>query len=356
MNLNWLNQGKQQLIGVDINAARMKLLELSKTSHSYRVDAAELAEIPPSTFIDSDIKNPQGLSQVLADMHQSARAKRKHAAVAVPGSASMIKTIQMDATLNELDLEAQVWLEAGKHFPDLVEAISLDFCVLGSNQENPNMVDVLLIASRNSNVRSRVDALESAGLDVDVVDVDYYAYARAYSLIEHQLPRSDGEQITAMLNISDKMTIFIVLRGNEMIYYNDIAYNTLPIMQCVERNLEIDDLFTTTNAELENISAERKQNALNLVKDNLNSHISHFLQLFASAHNQAEINAIVLSGACALIPGIANFVEQFTGIQAIVANPLEQLEFANHVDKESLMRVAPVFMLCAGLALRGLSL
>ena len=54
----------------------------------------------------------------------------------------------MPADLDEDDLEVQVELEAVNYIPYPIEEVNLDFEVLGPMPDNPEMVQVLLAASR----------------------------------------------------------------------------------------------------------------------------------------------------------------------------------------------------------------
>ena len=354
MNFSLVNPKQPPLLGIDINAAQIKLLELSKSGPNYTVESVAFTDVPLATIIDNDIKNPQGLSQAITHMHKSAKTRLNHVAVAVPGSGIAIKEIQMDANLSDAEREAQVWAETSNHFPDLIDSVSLDFVVLGSHKQDSSLVDVLLVASRSANVDSRVDVLEGAGLKVNIVDIDYYAYARAYQLITHQLPDNGDNKIVAMLNLSATTTTFIVLSNYEIIYFHDAAFNTQPILNSVQQQFGINDLMTELPAKLEHLSAQNKQDALSLVEDNLISHVRQFEQFFASAEQHANIDVFVLSGACSLIPGIANMVEEAICKLTICADPFSKMKFSKNVDSVLLKHASPAFMLSCGLAMRGL--
>ena len=82
----------------------------------------------------------------------------------VAGSAVITKVIPMPADLDEDDMESQIQLEANQYIPYPIEEVNLDFEVLGPVKDNPEMVQVLLAASRSENVDLRVAALDLGGL------------------------------------------------------------------------------------------------------------------------------------------------------------------------------------------------
>jgi type IV pilus assembly protein PilM len=101
----------------------------------------------------------------------------------VAGSSVITKIIPMPADLDEDDLESQIELEAVNYIPYPIEEVNLDFEVLGPMPGNPEMVQVLLAASRSENVEMRASALELGGLTAKVMDVEAFAIENAYALI-----------------------------------------------------------------------------------------------------------------------------------------------------------------------------
>ena len=70
----------------------------------------------------------------------------------------------MPQNLSATDLEGQVELQADQYIPFPMEEVSFDFEVIGRRERDPDMVDVLLVATRTENVEQRQVAVEAAGL------------------------------------------------------------------------------------------------------------------------------------------------------------------------------------------------
>ena len=68
----------------------------------------------------------------------------------------MTKVISMPGALTEEDMEEQILVEADQYVPYSLDEVNLDFEVQGVSEKNPEMVDVLLAASRRENVEDRV--------------------------------------------------------------------------------------------------------------------------------------------------------------------------------------------------------
>jgi type IV pilus assembly protein PilM len=184
----FLRRKKPELLGIDISTATVKLLELSRVGSRYRVESYAVAPLPPDAVVDKNIANVEAIGNVIKTVVKQSGTRLKHAAVAVPSSAVIAKVIAMPASLSEDELEAQLELEADQYIPYALDEVSLDFVVQGPTEKSPDMVDVLLIASRKENIEDRVAALELAGLKAEIVDVESYALEQSCALILEQLP------------------------------------------------------------------------------------------------------------------------------------------------------------------------
>src|SRR4029079_14208620 len=68
--------------------------------------------------------------------------KTKHVVLAMPQSAVITKKIMLPAGLREEELELQVESEANQYIPFSLDEVSLDFCVIGSNQHTIRQQEV----------------------------------------------------------------------------------------------------------------------------------------------------------------------------------------------------------------------
>ncbi len=64
-------------------------------------------------------------------------------------------------------MQTQIQLEADQYIPYPLEEVNLDFSVIGASEKNPEMVEVLLAASRSENVDARVAGSDPCGRGVE---------------------------------------------------------------------------------------------------------------------------------------------------------------------------------------------
>jgi type IV pilus assembly protein PilM len=80
--------------------------------------------------------------------------------------------------------------------------------------------------------------------------------------------------------------------------------------------------------------------------------VSRALQFFFTSTQFNQVNHIVLSGGCAVIPGADEVIASRTQINTIVANPFANMVLSDRVRAKNLLSDASSLMVACGLALR----
>ena len=152
----FLTPKKPPLVGLDISSTSVKLLELSKTGSSYKIEGIAVEPLPANSIVEKNIAEVEAVGETVKRALHKSKIKSKHCAIAVAGSSVITKKITMPASLNDEEMEGQIQLEADQYIPYPLEEVNLDFQILGETENNPETVDVLLAACRSENVDDRV--------------------------------------------------------------------------------------------------------------------------------------------------------------------------------------------------------
>ncbi|MFB3116640.1 MAG: type IV pilus assembly protein PilM, partial [Gammaproteobacteria bacterium] len=140
------------LLGIDITASAIKLIELSESSGKYRIESYSVEPLPANSVVEKNIADADAVGEAIGRAVKKSGSRTKHGAAAVSGSAVITKVITMSAGLTDEDMESQIQLEADQYIPFPLEEVSMDFEVLGPTEGSEDQVDVLLAASRSENV------------------------------------------------------------------------------------------------------------------------------------------------------------------------------------------------------------
>ncbi len=348
-----IKRKQPSLLGIDISSAAVKLLELSRQGDRYRVESYAVEPLPPDAVVDKTIADVDLIGKSIKAVIKKSGTRLRQAAVAVSGSAVITKVITMTASLSEQELEEQIQLEADQYIPYSLDEVSLDFEVLGPNDKNPEMNDVLLAASRRENVDNRVAALELAGLKVAVVDVEAYALENAFQLIHKQLTQETGKNgAIAIADVGATTTTFNVFHDGRIIYTREQGFGGRQLTEEIQRRYGLSYEEAGLAKKQGGLPDSYVSEVLEPFKMAMVQQIGRSLQFFLSSSAHRNIDLLVLAGGCASIGSIDQLVNQKLGITALVANPFVQMSLAGRVNAQELRNDAPAMMIACGLALR----
>ena len=86
--------------------------------------------------------------------------------------------------------------------------------------------------------------------------------------------------------------------------------------------------------------------------ENFALEVSRALQFFFTSTQYNQVDHLVLSGGCAVIPGVDEVVATRTQVNTIVANPFANMVLSDKVKAKSLFADSSSLMVACGLALR----
>jgi len=339
-------------MGLDIGSSSIRLLQLSRHGSSYRIDHFAIEPLPQGVIVEKSVQDIEAISGAIQSAVRNSGSNSKFCAVAVSGSAVFTKAISLPANLAEADIESQVQIEANQYIPYPLDEISLDFEVLGPSPRNADMMDILLAASKNENVESRQDALESLGLKASVVDVESFAVANAFELIREREGIRSTETV-GIFDIGHDLSTLLILRNGRVIYTRDHPFGGNQLIEEITRRYDMTPeqakFFLRGEPGPENFEDE----VLEPFMLNVVHQISRALQFYSSSAEFSNIRTMFLAGSMASIRGLADVVEQELGIKTGIADPVSGLEIAPSVAVAALTRNSPNLMVAMGLALRG---
>lgn len=340
------------LLGLDISATAVKLLELSETGNRYRVESYSVVPLPPHAVVEKNIVDVESVGAAINKAVKRAGPRTKFAAVAVAGSAVITKVIVMPGNLSEEDMESQIGLEADQYIPYPLDEVNMDFQIIGPSEKTPDSVDVLLAASRSENVDVRVASCELGGLIARVVDVEAYAMETAFALIAAQLPNNGEGSTVAVLDVGATMTTLNVLHDSRIIYTREQVFGGKQLTEEIQRRYGLSYEEAGLAKKQGGLPDNYVPEVLKPFKDAMVQQVSRSLQFFFSSSQYNSIDHVVLAGGCASIPGIDELIEERLGVTTVVANPFANMSLSSKIKPQQLSADAPALMIACGLAMR----
>jgi len=340
------------LLGLDISSTSVKLLELSKSGARYRVESYGVEPLPPNAVVEKNISDVEGVGDAVKRLIARAKANSRTCAVAVAGSAVITKTIEMDASLSDDEMENQITVEADQYIPYPLDEVAIDFEVMGLAEESTDQVEVLLAACRRENVELREASLELGGVKPRVVDIEAHAMKRAFELVQPQLGANPEDLVVAIIDIGATMTTLSVLADDKSIYTREQLFGGKQLTEEIQRRYGLSFEEAGLAKKRGGLPDDYEQEVLQPFKEAVLQQVTRSLQFFFSSSQYDDVDYIVLAGGTASIEGMAEMIENKLGTPTIIANPFLDMALAGKVDSTALANDAPAMMIACGLAMR----
>jgi type IV pilus assembly protein PilM len=244
-------------------------------------------------------------------------------------------------------------MQADQYIPFPMEEVSFDFEVVGPSEKDPDMLDVLLVATRSENVEQRVAACSAAGLSARIVDVEAFALENACRLLTHQMPDGGLGRVIAVVDFGASSTTFSVLRDLKVIYTRDFAFGGQQLTEEIMRTYGL-SMEEAGRAKKEGgLPGNYQSEVLDPFIDDMTQQVSRSLQFYlASGSGREQPEKILVCGGCANIPGVAEVISSRVGISAERGDPLGQMKLSSRAKAQAVQRDATALLTACGLALR----
>jgi type IV pilus assembly protein PilM len=347
------NGRNRPLIGLDITTSSVKLIELVESGRGFRVESFAAEASPPNAINDKAIVDAEAVGESIRRAIKRSGTKSRDAAVAISGDGAITKVLQMPSNLSDSELEGQIELQADQYIPFPMEEVSFDFEIIGASERDPDMLDVLLVATRTENVEQRQAAVEAAGLKAAVIDVEAFAVENACRLMTHQMPDAGSDKLIAIVDFGASTTTFSVLHDLKVVYTRDFAFGGQQLTEEIMRTYGL-SMEDAGRAKKEGgLPSNYQPEVLDAFMDDMSQQVSRSLQFFlASGTGRDQPDQVLVCGGCANIPGVADIIGSRIGIATEIGDPLGQMKISSRAKSQGVAKDATALLTACGLALR----
>lgn len=347
--LKLFGSDNHSVLGIDISATSVKVIELSGSDTSQHVVDYGSEPIAADAVDGHIIKDVAGVAHAIRQLVARCGFKTRKAVVAVRDSAIISKVIQVNEGLSDAEMEEMVIMDADKYIPYPIEEVNMDFSVIGPTAKNPSKIDVLIVASRSENVNSRVEALTKAGLQVKIVDVESYAIERAVRLLVNDLPNQGNGKIVAVMDVGAILSNLCVLQDMKMIFTREEEFGGEQLIRDIAQHSSVNFEEATRMLHDSEFPDDYEAAVLNPYLDLLILQIKRSLQFFYSTSHCEYIDHLLLAGGVTRVPDLAKRVQENLKISTSIADPFKYLSLPPKLENSN----GASLMIACGLALRG---
>jgi len=346
------SNGKKNLVGVDIGSSSIKAVELQKKGNSFHLVNLGFENLSPDTVVDGQIMELNNVSNVITNIFAEHQIKTSRVAAGVSGHSVIVKNIVLPQ-MSEDELRESFSWHAEEHIPFDISDVNLDYQVTSSSADALN---VLLAACKSDKIANVKQAIQLAGKQPAVIDVDTFALQNCYEVNYQPKP---GE-IVALLNIGASTMNINIMNGTRSIFARDASVGGGQYTSLLQKELGL----TFEQAEAvkrgyplpEGIEARPIQPIIETVSDILALEIRKTMDFYrATAEDSDEaIQKILIAGGSSKLPGLPDYLAKRFEIPVELFDPFRQIEVdGRKFDPDYMKEIVPDMAIAVGLALRG---
>ncbi|MBR9982076.1 MAG: type IV pilus assembly protein PilM [Desulfatitalea sp.] len=342
---------KTRLVGLDIGSKAIKAAEVIEGKKGYTLSKFGLVDIAPGLIEDGTIKDAEGVADTIRNLFKSYGIKNHKVALSIGGYSVIVKKISVQTTTEE-QLQDTIQFEAEQYIPFDINDVNLDFQILGENENNPNQMNVLLVAAKKEMVNDYVHVAELAGLEPRIIDVDAFALQNVFEINYEPSP----EENIALIDIGASKTSLNILKGDTSVFMRDVS------LGCGQINQKIASLIDCSLEDAEaikfgeggdRVSAEDLSDIISSVVTDWCTEIRRALDFFYSTYPDDQIKKIILGGGGGNIQELRQLLAVETSAEVQTINPFQRFYLdSDRFDTDYLEKIAPQASICMGLATR----
>jgi type IV pilus assembly protein PilM len=342
----WGKRKRGPVVGLDIGSSSVKAVELRPSGAEFELVGFGMGQVPAGAVEGGEVRQPAAVQQAIRQAIDKGGIHATDAVIGVSGGSVIAKRVTLPK-MSETELAESIRWEAEQHIPFDIDDVNLDFQILRS--DGPQL-EVMLVAVKKGKVQSYADVVSATGLSVVVVDVDVFALETQH---EYNFP-SQPNEVVALVNIGHETTNTNILQGGVNVFARDVFVGGRQYITTLGQRFELSssDAEALLRGERGAVSWAEVEPVLDLVSQELGQEIQRTLDYFGTTAEHERIQRIFLSGGCALIPGLPEFLAAQWGIEVSPANPFKRIAIGPGVTSDGIHKLAPLAAVATGLAMR----
>jgi type IV pilus assembly protein PilM len=344
--------GKKGLVGLDIGSSSIKAVELSGKTGNLQLVSLGFENLQPDSVVDGQIMELNDVANVIQNIFREHSITTDRVAAGVSGHSVIVKNIIVPP-MSEEELAESIDWHAEEHIPFDIADVNLDYQITGTSAD---ALHVLMAACKRDKIANVKQAIQLAGKQPAIIDVDAFALQNCYEI---NYDPQHG-QIVALLNIGAATMNINVLNGARSVFTRDVSVGGNQYTGLLQKEFGIPfeqaELVKRGHLMPENADAESIEPILETVSDILALEVQKTMDFYRATAEEGDstVQKILISGGGSKLPGLMEFLGGRFEIPVEVFDPFKDIKVdARNFDPDYMREVVPEMAVAVGLALRG---
>jgi type IV pilus assembly protein PilM len=305
-------------IGLDIGSSSIRAVEVRRGKDEYALSNFGQVPLPPGAVAGGVVQDPVLVTAALKQLWAACKFGTRNVALGVTNPQLVVREMSV-ANLPAKEMRQSLPFQVKDALPLAVERSLLDFYPLEDPGDSPT-VRGLLIAMPKDAVLASVGAAEKAGLHVKAVDLASFALLRAASRLD--------AQVEAIVDIGLDVTSVVVHADGEPLIVRTVPRGGEEVTQSIATRLGIPVAEAEALKCRYGLHGDGFPDTVTAAADAVRPLVSELRSSFtylASGERQKQVTRVSLCGGSALMPGLAEHLQQQLNLTVLYADGASRL-------------------------------
>lgn len=339
------------VIGLDIGTTRVRAVEVHNGRGAPTILRYAEVSLPLGAVRDGEVARPEAVVPALKQLWGLGKFSHRDVVLGVGNQRVMVRNLSLP-WMPMHQLRSSLPFQVQDTLPVPVEDALLDFYPTAeSNGPESHQVQGLLVAATRDTVRANLQAVETAGLRPQVVDLNAFALTRVH------LTGGLADRTTALVDIGATTTNVVVVERGMPRLVRMLASGGQRISDAVASAANVSPL------EAENLKRhvgvgfavppelEAVADVINHVSQAMVEAIRNTLVYYSSNSPGRPVETVVLTGGGSYLNGLGQYLSSATRLPVVMADLLSGVSVAKSADLAPLRGMESTLAVPIGLAM-----
>lgn len=344
---------KQSVAGLDIGSSSVKMVELDGKANNLNLVSLGFENLPDDSIVDGQIMELNVVSECIRNVCSNNQVKADQVVTGVSGHSVIIKNIVLPPMSPE-ELEESIDWHAEEHIPYDLADVSLDYQITANTSDS---TQVLIAACKRERIDNIRQAIQLAGKQPAVIDVDTFALQNCYEL-NYQPSATD---VVTLLNIGASTMNVNIVKGTRSLFTRDITVGGSQFTDVLQRSLglsfqQAEAVKRGVSHAVEGVEEKSIEPLMSNVTEIVAMEIQKTFDFYRATteDNHTVVQKILISGGGSKLTGLAQDLSRRLELPVEVMNPFRNINVdTRKFDSEYLSEIMPEMAVAVGLAMRG---
>lgn len=355
----FLVQPRIRPIGLDIGHTMIKMIQLSRAGDSWRVNAAQEAELE-AHLESGSAPWREAVVETVGRLYQQGGFVGRQAVSCLSGDVLKIKSMRMESVGQE-QIEPFIADEVAPRFGLDAELDEIRYTVAGSVYQGEEIKnEVIFFGIDRQRLVEHIGIIEQAGLEPMAIDTVPGALFRSFQATLRR--REDQDVVSVFVDLGYKYTTVIIGRGQEMVFIKQIplAGRQFNEQVATRLNLSLEEamhlrmrLLDASADGIDPATAAAVRDAMSHSVEELAHEIALCFKYYAVTFRGRRPSEAVFAGGEAYELSLMEALRWHLGVEIRIAEPLRGFDLAGaRFDRRCHPQLCE-WTIAVGLALKG---